>query len=226
VRALIVVRLSRLTDSTISPERQLQACRDLCPQRGYEVVGIAEDLDVSGAVDPFDPKKRRNLSRWLAGEHVDDNGSPVSFDVIVAFRVDRLTRSIRHLRNLVDWADDHGKLVVSATEPHFDMSSPVSAVLTALIGTVAEMELEAIRDRNSNAFRHNIKAGKYRGGIPPWGYLPDQDDSGTWRLIQDSEQVKVIREVVEARTRLEVVDLVTTLRDDPSFRVRSELPAR
>ncbi|WP_436405303.1 recombinase family protein [Mycobacterium asiaticum] len=48
MRALIVVRRSRVTDATTSPERQLQACRDLCAQRGYEVVGIAEDLDVSG----------------------------------------------------------------------------------------------------------------------------------------------------------------------------------
>jgi hypothetical protein len=28
---------------------------------GHEVAGVAEDLDVSGAVDPFDRKKRPNL---------------------------------------------------------------------------------------------------------------------------------------------------------------------
>ena len=32
-----------------------------CNQRGYEAAGVAEDLDVSGAVDPFDRKKRPNL---------------------------------------------------------------------------------------------------------------------------------------------------------------------
>ena len=61
MRALIVVRLSRVTEATTSPERQEQACRELCSQRGYEVVGVAEDLDVSGAVDPFDRKKRPDL---------------------------------------------------------------------------------------------------------------------------------------------------------------------
>jgi hypothetical protein len=63
VRAVIVVRLSRVTDATTSPERQLKTCRDLCRQRGYEVMGIAEDLDVSaGSTSPFD---RPQLGDWL-----------------------------------------------------------------------------------------------------------------------------------------------------------------
>lgn len=196
MRALVVVRLSRVTDATTSPERQLELCRELCAQRGYEVVGVAEDLDVSGAIDPFDRKKRPNLSRWLAGEQTDDNGNPMTFDVIVAYRVDRFTRSLRHLQRLVNWADDHDKLVVSATEPHFDTTSPFAAVLIALIGTVAEMELEAISERNASTARRNLRLGKYRGSTPPWGYRPD-DTTGEWRLVQDPKQVKVIQEVVE-----------------------------
>jgi site-specific DNA recombinase len=58
------------------------------------------------------------------------------------------------------------------------------------------MELEAISERSASAARHNIKAGKYRGGTPPWGYLPQQDDTGTWRLVQDPVQVETINEVV------------------------------
>ena len=62
-RALIVVRLSRVTDATTSPERQLETCRDLCDQRGYEVVGMAEDLDVSaGSTSPFDRPQVRGLA--------------------------------------------------------------------------------------------------------------------------------------------------------------------
>jgi site-specific DNA recombinase len=33
-RALLVIRLSRVTDATTSPQRQLQICRELCEQRG------------------------------------------------------------------------------------------------------------------------------------------------------------------------------------------------
>ncbi|MBS4103963.1 recombinase family protein [Tsukamurella paurometabola] len=161
-RALIVTRLSKVTDVTTSPERQLQQCRDLIAQRGYLEVGVAEDLDVSGAVDPFD-RRRPQLSDWL------NNRAP-EFDVVVVYRVDRLSRSVRYLQKLVAWAEDHGKIVVSATEPHFDMEMPFSAVIIALLGTVAQMELEAISDRNRSTAAFNIKAGRYRGGTPPWGY--------------------------------------------------------
>lgn len=190
MRALVVIRLSRITDTTTSPERQLAECRELCDKRGYEVVGSAEDLDISGAVDPFNIKDRPSLARWLGGEHEP-------FDVIVAYRVDRLTRSIRHLQKLVAWAEDHGKLIVSATEPHFDMTTPFAAVVIALMGTVAQMELEAIRERTKSAAQHNIKQGKYRGSTPPWGYTPKRDESGTWRLVPDEDQVALIDEVAK-----------------------------
>ncbi len=150
------------TDATSSPERQREICDDLCRERGYEVVGIAEDLDVLGAVDPFDRKKRPQLAHWLQQRHNE-------FDVVLAYRVDRLTRSVRHLQQLVAWAEDHDKIVVSATESHFDMSTPFAAVVIALMGTVAQMELEAISERNASAKRRDIRLGKYRGGTPPVG---------------------------------------------------------
>ena len=67
-RALLVIRLSRVTDATTSPERQLADCEQLCAQRGYTVAGMAEDLDVSGSVDPFD---RKNGPTWLTGYTTD-----------------------------------------------------------------------------------------------------------------------------------------------------------
>jgi site-specific DNA recombinase len=57
------------------------------------------------------------------------------------------------------------------------------------------MELAAISERNASAARYNLKAGKWRGGVPPWEYLPS-DDTGEWRLVQDKEQVAIVHEVV------------------------------
>ncbi|SII00002.1 recombinase family protein [Mycobacteroides abscessus] len=188
LRALIVVRLSRVTDATTSPERQVTACRELCAIRGYEVVGVAEDLDVSaGKTTPFD---RPQLGRWLA--------DPSRFDVIVFFRVDRIVRRLFDLADLIRWSREHAVTLVSATETHFDLSTDFGDIIALLVAKVAEMELEAISERNASAFRHNIKAGKYRGGMPPWGYVPTRDeDSGDWRLVQDPIQVSVIHDVVE-----------------------------
>lgn len=185
-RALVVTRLSRVTDATTSPERQLASCRELISQRGYEEVGIAEDLDVSGAVDPFDRKKRPRLAEWLHERSHE-------FDVLIAYRVDRFTRSLRKLQELVHWCDDHGKTLVSATEAHFDTTTPFAGVVIALMGTVAEMELEAISERNRSTAQHNIKQGRYRGSVPPWGYRSDKS-SGEWRLVPDPAQASLVEE--------------------------------
>ncbi len=185
-RALIVVRLSRVTDATTSPERQLETCGELCSQRGYEVVGVAEDLDVSaGKTTPFD---RPQLGDWLSNR-------PDEFDVLVFFRADRIVRRLLDLAELIRWGREYSVTLVSATESHFDLSSEWGDIIALLVAKVAEMELAAISERNASAFRHNFRAGKYRGGVPPWGYLPDAG-SGEWRLVQDPEQVKVIRKVV------------------------------
>ncbi|VEG58152.1 phague integrase [Mycolicibacterium aurum] len=186
MRALIVVRLSRVTDVTTSPERQLQTCRELCAQRGYEVVGVAEDLDVSaGSTAPFD---RPQLGNWLENRRGE-------FDVLVVFRMDRIVRRLLDLADLIRWCQGHSVALVSATEQFLDLTAPFGDIIALLVAKVAEMELSAISERNASAARYNIRAGKYRGGLPPWGYLPEQDETGTWRLVQDPEQVRVITEV-------------------------------
>ncbi len=186
LRALIVVRLSRLTDESTSPERQRLECERLCAERGWDVVGIAEDLDVSaGKTSPFE---RPALSRWL--------NNPQDFDVVVFYRLDRLVRSVKHLWEMITWSEDHSVMLVSATERHFDLSDKFGRLIVALVATVAELELDAIRERTKSAHRHNYDRGRYTGGVSPWGYLPRQVD-GEWRLVQDPESVAVIREVVD-----------------------------
>lgn len=156
-------------------------------RRGYEVVGIAEDLDVSaGSTSPFD---RPQLGDWLTNRQGD-------FDVLVFFRADRIVRRLFDLADLIRWCRDHSVTLVSATESYFDLSTDFGDIIALLVAKVAEMELAAISERTSSAFRHNLKAGKYCGGTPPWGYLPD-DKTGEWRLVPDPDQVPVIREVVD-----------------------------
>ncbi len=126
------------------------------------------------------------------------------------FRADRIVRRLFDLADLIRWAKDHGVTLVSATESHFDLSSDWGDIIAMLVAKVAEMELAAISERNASAARYNIKAGKYRGGVPPWGYLPD-DSTGEWRLVQDPVQVQVIQEV--ARRVLEAEPLRAVAHD-------------
>ncbi|WP_455900762.1 recombinase family protein [Rhodococcus gordoniae] len=188
-RALIVVRLSRVTDVTTSPERQLESCRSLCEQRGYEIVGIAQDLDVSaGLTTPFE---RPQLGDWLKNRFYE-------IDVIVVYRMDRIVRRLLDLADLIRWGQTHSVSLVSATESFLDLTSPFGDIIALLVAKVAELELEAISSRIASAYHHNRQLGKWTGGAQvPWGYLPKRTDDGSWRLFPDPEAVPVIQEVAE-----------------------------
>lgn len=187
-RALIVIRLSRVTDATTSPARQLEECRKLCEQRGYKVVGVAEDLDVSaGLTTPFE---RVQLGDWLENRFHE-------FDVLVVYRMDRIVRRLLDLADLIRWGQTHSVSLVSATESFLDLTSPFGDIIALLVAKVAELELEAISSRIASAYNHNRQLGKWTGGAQlPWGYLPRQTDVG-WKLFPDPEAVTVIHEVAE-----------------------------
>lgn len=194
IRALIVVRLSRQVDESTSAERQIRECSDLCERLGWEVIGIAEDLNVSaGATTPF---QRPELRQWI-GDGLDDPGQSHEIDAVVFWRLDRLVRSMIQLADVMKWAERYGVVLKSATEPHFDMSTQMGKIIASLVASFAEMELEAIRERITADQQHRIQSGNFRGSLAPWGYRPVHDpDKGTI-LVQDPDQVRQIQLVVD-----------------------------
>ena len=84
LRLLGGVRLSKLTDESTSPARQRERIEWWTQGHDGTVVAIAEDMDTSGAVDPF---KRESLGKWLT------DTPPEPWDVLVAWKLDRTSRS-------------------------------------------------------------------------------------------------------------------------------------
>lgn len=194
MRALIVTRLSRQVEESTSAERQRQACQELCDRMGWDVVGVAEDLNVSaGKTSPFE---RPSLRQWL-GDGVSDPGHMHELDVIVFWRLDRIVRSVTQTADLIRWLEKYDVAMKSATEDHVDLTSGFGKVMASLVSSFAEMELQAIRERISADQQHRVRNGKYRGGRTPWGYRAATDETGSRVLVPDSEQVKLIHRVID-----------------------------
>lgn len=177
-RVLGVVRLSVEQDDTTSPERQREHVQHWAdgPAVMGTVIGWAEDLDVSGGMNPF---KRPQLGPWLT-RRVDD------FDVVAVWKLDRLTRRSRHFAELVDWCEDHGKVIVSTTEG-FDLSTPMGKMFARIIAAFAEGELDTIRARVTDASRKLREKGAWFGGVLPFGYQFADREEGGKKLVQDPE---------------------------------------
>ena len=181
MRLLAVVRLIRDTDETTSPERQLARIKSYAEQDGHKIIGVAEDLDVSGAVSPFD---RPSFGPWLA--------RPDEWDGLIVSRLDRLTRSTLDFLILYRWLDERGKVLI-AIDAKIDMSTPQGRAFAQVGVVFAELERETIRARVLDAYRVKQQAGAYPGGTVPFGYLVTRDDGGKgWRFEHDPEYAPVV----------------------------------
>src|SRR5215470_3460136 len=99
MRILPVIRLSLATDATTSPERQFANIKKFADYEGHELVPITEadyDLDVSGAISPWD---RPGLGRWLKPDKLDE------WDALCVAKLDRISRSLFTFTALINWLE-------------------------------------------------------------------------------------------------------------------------
>jgi site-specific DNA recombinase len=186
-RALGVIRLSVTTDQTTSPERQRELIEAKAKARGSMIIGWAEDPDVSASkVHPF---KREKLGPWLKYRQEE-------YDEAIFWRIDRLVRKVTDMGDMLKWAKEHKKDLVSATEP-FDTDSAIGKAVVYLITVFAEMESDATKTRVTGAHQHLRKVGRWAGGPPPYGYrvIKNLDGPGCVLAI-DRETSDIIRWVV------------------------------
>jgi DNA invertase Pin-like site-specific DNA recombinase len=186
MRVLGRIRLSRLTEESTSAARQREVIQQWADTHGHELIGWAEDLDISGSVDPFDTP---SLGPWL---RPDREGK---WDTLCVSKLDRLGRNSIKLNKLFGWAVDHGKTVVSCSEG-IDLGTPVGRLIANVIAFLAEGELEAIRERTKASRRKLLESGRWAGGNPQFGYKAVQMPGGGWRLEPDPDQVAVLKQMI------------------------------
>lgn len=186
MRVLGRIRLSRLTDESTSAARQRELISQWSEANGHEVIGWAEDLDVSGSVDPFDTPA---LGPWLTPEKQDE------WDIICAWKLDRFGRNSIKLNKLFGWTIDHGKTVVSCSEG-IDLSTPVGRLIANVIAFLAEGELEAIRERTRASRQALLHSGRWAGGRVPYGWQAVKLPGGGWRLALKPYEAEVLRTAI------------------------------
>lgn len=160
LRYLAALRLSSDSDASTAIERQLRGIEHYlaAPHVSGILAGIAEDTDVSGGLSPF---KRPNLGRWLK--------QPDEFDVIIAYKLDRLTRRSLHFNELLKWCQDNGKWMV-CVEEGFDLSAGPGKMMAQIAAVFAEAEWDAIQARVVNGVRTRLENRSWLVGAPPTGY--------------------------------------------------------
>ena len=133
-------------------------------------------------------------------------------DLLLVYRVDRLSRKVRQLAQLAEELDAYEVVLRSATEP-FDTGSAAGRMMLQMLAVFAEFEHATIVDRVSAGIERRAKEGRWFAGRPPFGYL-FSDEQRT--LVPDPVKAPVVRRIFDlyTRERLGTVAIARQLRDE------------
>ena len=148
MRAVLYARVSTDGQST---QNQLRELREVAKRTGWEVVEEFVDHGVSGSKD-----KRPALDRLMRGAARRD------FDIVMAWSVDRLGRSLQHLVGFL--GEIHGKGVgLYLHQQGIDTTTPAGKAMFQMCGVFAEFERAMIQERVRAGLRRARSNGKVLG---------------------------------------------------------------
>ena len=95
-------------------------------------------------------------------------------DMIVVYKIDRLTRSLSDFAKLIDCLDAKGCSFVSVTQS-FNTSSSMGRLTLNVLLSFAQFEREVTAERIRDKIAASKKKGMWMGGMVPWGYKVHSD---------------------------------------------------
>jgi len=95
-------------------------------------------------------------------------------DMIVVYKIDRLTRSLSDFARLIERLEQAGCSFVSVTQS-FNTSSSMGRLTLNVLLSFAQFEREVTAERIRDKIAASKKKGMWMGGTVPWGYLVHSD---------------------------------------------------
>ena len=149
-KAAIYARVSTNGQTT---DNQLIELREVASRHDWEIVAEHLDQGISGAKGR---EKRPELDSLLKAANRRE------FDIIMAWSVDRLGRSLQHLVGFLD--DIHAKGVdLYLHQQNIDTSTPSGKAMFQMAGVFAEFERSMIQERVKAGLERAKKQGKVLG---------------------------------------------------------------
>ncbi|MFC9225812.1 recombinase family protein [Streptomyces hygroscopicus] len=178
---VIYDRLSRLFAEE-APDHRIAACKAYAEQRGWRVVHVATDTNVSGASRLEDRPGMREVLSWLPRA-----------DYVLAAKLDRYARSVLEFQRLLRAAETTSTTIVTAD----GVVSPENAsIIINVLAAFAEYERDMIKARITASKEHFRSKGNHLGGLAPYGYAVSGPVNNK-RWIIDEPAAEIIRECAD-----------------------------
>jgi len=140
------------------------------------------------------PALQRLLADIRAGE----------IDVIVVYKVDRLTRSLADFAKLVDLFDQHAVSFVSVTQ-QFNTTTSMGRLTLNVLLSFAQFEREVTSERIRDKIAASKRKGLWVGGMAPLGY-----DTKERNITVNQGEAKTVRTIFRSYLTLGSLNLLMT----------------
>lgn len=126
--------------------------------------------------------------------------------MIVVYKIDRLTRSLGDFARLVDRLEERNCSFVSVTQS-FNTSSSMGRLTLNVLLSFAQFEREVTAERIRDKISASKKKGLWMGGVCPIGYNRDPD-SKSHRLTVNNGEAETVHKIFELYDQLECLKAV------------------
>lgn len=181
IRAALYIRVSTEEQAKegYSLDAQEETLKKYCYRNDYDVAEKYIDDGKSGK-NTDRPELQRLLKDCSKGR----------FDVVVVWKISRLSRSLKDLLVLVDHFEQYSVNFYSESE-RFDTSSALGKLTLQVLGSIAEFERNTIIDNVKLGMAQVARAGKWTGGIV-LGY-----DNKDKQLVVNEEEAKMVKMIFD-----------------------------
>ena len=149
-------------------------------QDNWQIYKVYSDAGYTGA-----NTNRPALQELL--ENIKQN----KIDIILSYKIDRLTRSPKDFYQLIEVFDKYNVDFISITE-RFDTSTPAGRLLRNIMLTFAQFERELASERTKDKMLERARKGMCSGGYAPFGYKKENK-----KLIINKKEAEIIRLIFE-----------------------------
>jgi DNA invertase Pin-like site-specific DNA recombinase len=207
IRCAIYVRKSTefgLEQEFNSLNNQEEACRSYIAAQsfnGWEYTKTYTDAAISGGTTERPALKQmlHDMSRGL-------------IQIVVVYKVDRLSRSILDFHNMMTEFDKYNCSFVSITQS-FDTSTSMGKLILNVLLSFAQFEREVSSERVRDKIRATRAKGMWTGGVPWIGY-----DVVDKKLVINPAEAAQVQTIFEMYLQIgSVIELGKWLRDNGIF---------
>ena len=199
-------------DSLVAQQNEIQQEVDFRIRReNWEIDSVEFYVDAGRSAKDQNRPQLRRLKRDIANGKVD---------VVICFKLDRITRSLKDFVDLWELFEDHDVDVISLREK-FDTSMPTGEAMIQLIMVFAQLERKMTAERTVSIMRDRAERGLWNGGH----VLGYQCDDGQLQI--DEEGAAIVRMIFDGFEELGSASAVTRKLSDagiryPTYKTRSD----